>query len=260
MSEVPGTLPPTSVASLESRRARQRRLLLVFCGLSLGLHIGLVAGWIFAPSRAKPAVDLDQAIVKTRLVKLGKERPPDWLPRIDAAPPPPPKHKRAKPQDEKKKPDQEKPDAKDKPTAADILKDFEKKNEEKSVTDIIKDRIGEATDEGKKDGDKDGSALDGEIKKTYFTSLIAHIRRHMEVSNTITDEERIRLKATLSIKVGADGEVLDAKIAKSSGNSIFDNDVITAAKRSSPVPAPPPPVRDLVEAGVGINFCPVSCN
>ena len=259
MSE--GTLPPSTTASLGDRRARQRKLLLTFCGLSLGLHLGLVAGWLFFPEHSKPAIDLDEAIVKTRLVKLGKERPPDWLPRIDAmkAPPPPAKKKEPTPQ---KEPTPEKPqkEADKKASAQDVLDKFKEENKDRNVSDIIKKRIGQELDEGQKDGDRDGDALTGELKKTYYATLIAHIRRHMEVSSTITDDERVRLKATIEVKVGADGEITETHISSSSGSTVFDNDVLTAAKRSSPVPAPPPPVRDIVGHGVTINFCPVQCS
>jgi TonB family protein len=257
--EVAQTTPPVTVASIDARRARQSGLLAAFVGVSFAAHVAVVLAWFIANAvHAKPALDLDEAIVKTRLVKLGKERPPDWLPRIDAAPAPPPPSKKSKPQDDKRVEEKPAQDAKEKPSTKDILKSFEDKN--RSVTDIIKDRIGEQTDEGKADGDKDGTALTGEIKKTYFSSIIAAITRNMEISNTITDEERIRLHAVLQIKIDADGTVLEAKIGKSSGSTVFDNDVLSAAKRSSPLPAPPPPVKDMVAGGVGINFCPVHCS
>lgn len=257
MSE--GTQPPTTTASLGERRLRQRRMLITFCGLSLGLHIGLVAGFMLVPEGKKPAINLDDNIVKTRLVKLGKPRDEKLLPRLDASKPPPDASKMA-PKLEEPKPDKQSPDATKKPSAADLIKKLKDESTPKSADEIIKERMGEHTDEGQLNGDKEGDALNGEIKKTYFGTLVAHIRKHMEVSSTITDDQRVRLKATLSIKVGADGEVLEAKIQTSSGSSVFDNDVITAAKRSSPVPAPPPQVRALVEQGVAFNFCPVSCS
>jgi TonB family protein len=258
VNDAPGTLPPSVTASFDVRRLRTRRHLSLFIALSLGLHIGLVAGFLFFPDLSKkPAIDLDN-VVKTKLVKLGKERPPDWLPRIDAAPPPPSSTKSHVPKDKPRDEKQDK-ESKEKPKSAeDVLKNFDHKNE--SAADIIKKRLGEATDEGMKEGDKDGDALTGEIKKTYFATLTAHIRKHMEVSSTISDEERVRLKAVLSIKIDVDGNVVDVRIDKSSGSTVFDNDVLTAAKRSSPVPAPPPQVQAMVASGVGINFCPSSCS
>jgi TonB family protein len=235
-------------------------MLLLFCGLSLGVHIGLALGWAFFPAPKKPAIDLDAAIVKTRLVKLGKPRDEKLLPRLPTSPPPAPADKKAPPT-ETPTPPKPDPATSKKPSAADILDKFSKDNAKPTdVRDLIRNRIGEVTDEGQLDGDRDGDALKGELQKTYFQQLIAHIRRRMEVSNTLSDDQRIRLKATLFLRVGAEGEVLDVRIQSSSGSTVFDNDVVTAARRSSPVPAPPPLVRDLVEKGVGINFCPVSCS
>src|SRR5439155_7144902 len=123
---------------------------------------GLVIGWLVMPAPSKPAINLDEQIVKTRLVKLGKERPPDWLPRIDAAPPPKTANKKAAPTPIKDEPKPQ-PDSTKKPSAADVLKNLEKDSE--SPADIIKKRLGKATDEGQKDGDRDGTALTGELKK-----------------------------------------------------------------------------------------------
>lgn len=254
------TLPPTRTASLAERRAAQRKLLLVFCGLSLGAHLGLALGWIFFPAPSRPALNLDDAIVKTRLVKLGKPRDEKLLPRLPTSPPPPAADKKAPPTDTPT-PEKQDPNASKQPSAADILEKFSQENAKPTdVKDIIRDRIGDPTDEGQLDGDKDGDALKGELQKTYFMTVIAHIRRNLELSATLTDEERIRLKATLFVQVGPDGEVLEARIQSSSGSGVFDNDVLGAAKRSSPFPAPPPLVRDLVGQGVGFNVCPVSCS
>lgn len=260
MSQPQETLPPTRTASLAERRAAQRRLLLAFCGLSLGIHLGLGLGFLFFPSSSKPALNLDDAVVKTRLVKLGKPRDEKLLPRLPTSPPPPAADKKAPPKDVPT-PEKQDPNASKQPSAADILEKFSKDNAKPTdVKDIIRDRIGELTDEGQLEGDKDGDALKGELQKTYFMTVIAHLRRNLELSATLSDEERIRLKATVFVRIGPDGEIVDVRIQSSSGSSVFDNDVLGAAKRSSPLPAPPPLVRDLVGQGVGFNVCPVSCS
>lgn len=245
MSE--GTVPPALTASLDQRRLRQRKLLLAFCALSFGMHLGLVAGWLLVPDRKPPAIDLDKAIIKTRLVKLGKPRDDKLLPRLPMSQPPTPK------------PEKPAPDATKPPSAKDILEKFKEDNP-KDVNDIIRERIGKPDDEGQLDGDKDGDALKGEIKATYFHRVAAHIFRHVQNSATLTDDERVRLRAELALKVDSDGNVTDARIQKTSGNTRYDNDVLTAAKRSSPVPAPPPAVRDLAASGFAFNMCPVSCS
>jgi TonB family protein len=256
MSE--GTLPPTITASLDERRARQRRTLWMFCGLSLGVHLGLFVGWMVIPAPDPPAVNLD-AVVKTRLVKLGKPRDEKLLPRLPTAPAPAAQDKKSPKLDEPT-PEKQTPEA-EKKSASSILERLKEETEStKDVNDIIRNKIGEQTDEGQLDGDKDGDALKGEIKASYFNRVTAHIKRNLEISSTITDEERVRLRAELAIKVDADGNVVDARIQKSSGNSRYDNDVLAAAKRGSPVPAPPPDVRDLAAKGIAFNVCPQSCS
>jgi protein TonB len=252
------TLPPTVTSSLAARRATQVRLLLVFSAISAVLHLGAFAAYAFWPARDKAAINLDDAIVKTRLVKLGKTRDEKLLPRLPTSPPPAPGDKKAPPQPDSAK-EQPTPDSSKKPTAADILERLKNDDKPSDVRDVIKRRIGEQTDEGKEDGDPDGVDLEGEIKATYFARVAAHIQKRMEVSSVLTDEERVRLRAVLALRIADDGTLEDVRIQDGSGSTVFDNDVLTAAKRSSPVPAPPPPVRKLVQSGVGLNFCPVSC-
>lgn len=262
MTSVPaatGTVPPTVAASLQWRHARQQRLLAVFCFLSLALHTGALAAYAFWPAREKPAINLDDAIVKTRLVRLGKPRDEKLLPRLPKSPPPPAADQRAPPNPELA-PDQPSPDSSKKPSATDILDKFEKDNAKPSdVRDLIRDRIGEQTDEGREDGDREGTDLTGEIKASYFTRVALAVQRNLQVSSTLNDEERVRLRCELALILDDDGNLTDVKMQKSSGNATFDNDVLAAAKRSSPLPAPPPPVQALAAAGFAFNVCPSRC-
>lgn len=260
MSDLSGTLPPSRTNSIDERRAGQRRMLGGFIALSLGLHIGLAAGWLFFPDLTpRRPIDLDDAIIKTKLVKLGKPRDEKLLPRIPTSAPPPDASKKAPPTDE---PTKDNPDktAEKQPSAADILDKFKKDNQKRDVNDIINERIGEPDDEGQLDGDRDGVALEGEIKDAYFARVTAAIQRSHQVSTTISPEELVRLRAVVEFKIGDDGVINDVKIRDGSGNDVYDNGVIAAAKRASPVPAPPPSVRDLAARGVAVNVCPSKCS
>lgn len=260
MSDADGTLPPSRSNAIEERRASQRKTLGLFIALSLGLHIGLAAGWLFFPDLTpRRPIDLDDAVVKTKLVKLGKPRDEKLLPRLPASAPPPDASKKAPPTDAPT-PDNPQKTAEKQPSAADILKDFKEKNQTKDVNDIIRERLGEPDDEGQLDGDRDGVALEGEIKDAYFARVTAAIQRAHEVSATIPPEELVRLRAVVEFKIGEDGTISDVKIRDSSGNDVYDNGVIAATKRASPVPAPPPPVRALAARGVAVNVCPNKCS
>lgn len=258
MSE--GTQPPSRTNSLDERRAAQRRMLGGFIALSLGLHIGLAAGWLFFPDLTpRRPIDLDDAIVKTKLVKLGKPRDEKLLPRIPTSAPPPDASKKAQPTDAPT-PENPQKTAEKQPSAADILEQFKKDNSKKDVNDIIRDRLGEPDDEGQLDGDRDGVALEGEIKDAYFARVTAAIQRNHQVSTTIPPEELVRLRAVVEFKISGEGAITDVSIRDSSGNDVYDNGVIAAAKRASPVPAPPPQVRDLAARGVAVNVCPSKCS
>jgi periplasmic protein TonB len=216
------------------------------------LHLGAFAAYAFWPAAQKPAVNLDDAIVKTRLVKLGKTRDENLLPRLPTAPAPPAADKKAPPTLEPDKTNPQ-PDSSKKPTAAEILERLKDDQKPSDVRDLIKQRIGEATDEGREDGDEAGDTLDGRIKAEYFDRVKAQVKRNLKISNTLTDEEIIRLIAVLRIDLDAEGNVTDASITKSSGNTRFDNDVLAAGRRASPLPAPPLNLRGLAQDGLLIN-------
>ena len=64
-----------------------------------------------------------------------------------------------------------------------------------------------------------------------FGLISSQVRRHYNVADTIPDAERIRLKAQVAMRLGRAGEVLEARLAKASGNGLFDSAVLDAADR-----------------------------
>ncbi|MDP2341384.1 MAG: TonB C-terminal domain-containing protein [Deltaproteobacteria bacterium] len=255
-----GTIPPSRMASMAGRRSSQQRSLSITIGVSLFIHLFAFAAWALFPTgqESKP-INLDEAVVKARLVKLGKPRDPTLLPRLPTAPPPAPADKKAPPViAPPDAPDKEKIEP-DKKSASDILDKFKTDNQKpRDLNDLIRDSVGD-DDEGQEFGDKEGTALDGEVTDSYFARVTARIIKAMEVSSVLGDDERVRLKAVLCLKIDDAGAVSDIKV-KSSGSTVFDSDVTAAAARSSPVPAPPPPARARAAEGVCFNVCPVSCN
>ncbi len=261
-SSSPGaaTLPPTRMSSLHEHRSGQQRRLTLTVAVSLLVHLFAFAAWAFFPGdEKKAAINLDDAVVKARLVKLGKPRDPTLLPRIETAPPPPPIDQKGPPTLEPPPTHDKEKIEPEKKSASDILDRFKTDNQKpRNLNDLIKDSVG-SDDEGQEFGDKDGTALDGEVTNSYFARVTARIRKSMEVSSVLTDEERVRLKAVLCLKIDDAGEVSDIEV-KGSGSTVFDSDVTAAARRSSPLPSPPPPTRARAAAGVCVNVCPISCN
>ncbi|MBX5482733.1 MAG: TonB C-terminal domain-containing protein [Myxococcaceae bacterium] len=110
--------------------------------------------------------------------------------------------------------------------------------------------------EGVKDGDIHGDSAVQEGER-YFGALKAAIRRYYDVSSTISEQERMYLRAEVAIRIGARGELLDVRIAKSSGNDLFDASVVSAAKKASPFGPPPDHLRpELSGRGIILEFTP----
>jgi TolA protein len=110
--------------------------------------------------------------------------------------------------------------------------------------------------EGAADGDVLGDSAVQEGER-YYGALRAQVRRYFFVSQTIPDQERIRLQADVLVRIGRSGELLETKLQKSSGNDLFDSAVLSAVKKASPF-APPPPhlVEGLRAHGVLMGFTP----
>lgn len=233
----------------------------IFVGLSVvghGLAIGLwlLLGWLFAG----PRVDLEQKPIKASLVRLGKPRDEKLLPRKEEeAPPPAPKveevavAKPATPDNAVKIPTKDaKPDkSTDKKDGA--------KDAKKSLFDAF-NKTGKAGKpeelEGQADGDPDGDSAKQEGER-YFGLLNSVVKRNYDVSSTIDEAERRRLRAEVALRIGPGGELLGVELTKPSGNELFDSAVIGAVKKAAPYSPPPEHLRDsLKKAGVAFVFTP----
>jgi TonB family protein len=225
------------------------------------LAFGLAYSWAFAG----PKVDLDQKPITASLVRLGKPRDekllptkeepkappeakPEPVPEPVAAPPPAPAavaipSKDVKPDDVKKT-----------KTA-----DTEVKDSKKSLFDAMKKvaRGGKPEEsEGAADGDVNGDSARQEGEK-YYGLLSAVVKRNYDVSDTIDEAERRTLKALVSIRLGASGELLSVKLTKRSGNELFDSAVVSAVNRAAPFGPPPEHLRDSLKTqGVTFAFAP----
>lgn len=91
----------------------------------------------------------------------------------------------------------------------------------------------------------------------YWGVLTAQVRRNYDVSQTIPDDERIHLRARVAIRIDGLGHAIDVKLARSSGNVVFDNAVLAAVKKAAPFSPPPETERNSLEkTGVVLEFAP----
>jgi TonB family protein len=234
---------PTAAQSLLARRPSRMG---PFVAMSLTGHAAVVGGFlVLSWVLAGPRIDLDPKPIKASLVRLGKKRDEKLLPRIEATPPPaeptPAPVVQPKPDQAKTKPDVT---SKDKPKTS--LADAFKKTASQAKPEEL---------EGDPEGDKFGDSATQEGER-YFGLLSSAVRRYYDVSNTIEESERLRLKAQVTIKISHTGEVLDVDLNKKSGNEVFDSAVLAAVKKAAPFPPPPPNLRDQLKKGLTFEFKP----
>jgi len=202
---------------------------------------------VWARLHEGPEIDLTQKPIKATLVRQGTPRDEKLLPRIEEAPPAPATPKPPEPvtvapptpAPPKPRPLEKQPDSRQK-----LMGAFDRMS--KSKPDLT----------GAADGDPNGDAAVAE-GEAYYARLRSQIQRFYDVSQTIPDAERIRLVAQVAIVISPSGQLERARLAKSSGNDLFDSAVLAAVKRAAPFSPPPTHLRDpLQKYGVVLMFRP----
>src|SRR5262249_50318411 len=88
----------------------------------------------------------------------------------------------------------------------------------------------------------------------YWGVLKAQVVRNYTLSKTIPEDERERLRAMVTIRIGRRGELLHVELAKASGNEQYNTAVVAAAERAAPPRPPPENLRELLpSSGVTLN-------
>lgn len=222
----------------------------IFVGLSvLGHVLAVVVLLIFNWVWGAPKIDLEQKPIKASLVRLGKKREETLLPRKEEPPPPAPKTAEVAP----------------KPTVDNAVKipDKNAKPEKEAPKKSLADMMAAASKnakpeelEGEADGDPNGDSAIQEGER-YFGLLNSVIHRNYDVSNTIDEAERRRLKAAVAIRIDESGKLLEVVLTQPSGNELFDSAVVGAVKKAAPFTAPPEHLRkSLKKEGVALLFTP----
>lgn len=226
----------------------------VFVLLSVLGHGLVVGGWlVLSWALSGPKVDLEQKPIKASLVRLGKKRDEKLLPRKEEPPPPPPPRAEEVAVVAPKPPDNAvkipTKDAKPEKTASpkkSLFDAFAKTAKESKPEEL----------EGDPEGDPNGDSAIQEGER-YYGLLNSVVKRNYDVSSTIDEAERRRLRAEVAIRIGPGGELLDVNLQKPSGNELFDSAVLGAVKKAAPFAPPPQHLRDaLKKNGVAFVFTP----
>lgn len=236
-----------------------------FVLLSVGFHVlVVVVGIAWAKLNAAPVIVVDQEPIKATLVRLGKKRDEKMLPRKET-PPPPPKEIAGTQAPEPAPVAPVKPAvAVPIPNAAPTPQTVKKQSGEKEGADRRSalfgafDKAGKKAEEleGDPEGDPDGDSAVQEGER-YYGLINAQVRRRYDLPDTISDQERLFLRAQVLLKIGRSGEVVTAELRKASGNDVFDAAVISAVRKASPFSPPPDTLRSaLSNTGVVLEFRP----
>ena len=228
-----------------------RRLVIGSVSVHLvALITALVAGRISVQAKPVPP----HTFIPTKLVRLGKKRPKNLLPRLNRPPPP-----------------AAKPDVSLKPAKPDAPTTTETPQKALSALDRAKElsRTSRALDRLKKtnavepDGDPDG-VEEGEVSDAQAAIIgnkyATEIYRCMKKNYAIEGVSRSRVanrQASILVRVQSDGKLFGIKLLKKSGLAAFDRAVERAVARCGKVSKPPELLRDQVKSdGIEIHFKP----
>jgi TonB family protein len=253
--ERPGTkdLSSASTTSLLGAPPQPLGRFLVPSAMVHAAVLGLVLG--YGALTAHPRLDLDQKPIRARLVRQGTPRDEKLLPRVEELPAPPkaqapppapapavlptptPPAAAAK----AKSPGERTGDERQK-----LLGAFDKFSKSKRPSELT----------GAADGDPAGDSAVAEGER-YDGQLIAQVKRFYDVSETIPDQERIRLVAQVLVFIEPSGQLARYRLVNSSGNDLFDGAVLAAVKRAAPFAPPPSHLRaQLKKDGIVLQFRP----
>ena len=247
--------------------SRQREAFFRILGASVVLHLGAVLlFFVIADAHSKPE---PKNIIATKLVRLGKERPKDMLPRLPKqAPPPvatakpqpkpvkekpvpptPPKPKASKKATPKTVPQKTKPEATStsKPSVSNALSRL------KSLTSSK----GDEEPEGVSDGSVLGEAAKRVIGNRYVGEVYTSIKAAYALEGIDPQSPALAGKTVvIAVWISRRGKVQRTKVLQPSGVEAFDRSVEKTLKRVRAVPAPPKEIWELVADGIEIEFSP----
>jgi colicin import membrane protein/protein TonB len=212
--------------------------------LSLAVHVAIVA-WALA--RTPPPLDLDQKPLRARLVRLGEKKPETYLPRKEEPPPapePPPVPVAAPPVAE---PQATAPTSAPAPKAAAPVRPGtgpagpDAAQALATALSRVRKEVAEQR-WGDPDGDVAGDSETGEGDR-YHALVERALRSSYDVPSTISEQERLFLKATVLLFIEPDGRIARWRFEQRSGNPAFDA-ALERTLRATRLPPPPAAERD----------------
>lgn len=251
----------TASALAQSPLLTRRERLWPLVVLSLCAHGGAIA--VAMLHKPAPQIDLEQKPIVAKLVRLGEKRPQQLLPRKEEGAPPPAAAEPvplpvAKPQPAppaapvaKAKP------APPTPKAAAPARPGPKSDVLASVLSRVKrDKALAEPVYGDPAGDPLGDASEASAGDQYLALVVRSLRESYVLPATISERDRMHLKATVVLYLDADGQVLRYAFESKSGNGAFDA-ALERAIRAARIPPPPTELRKKYRTeGLGVVYQP----
>ncbi len=206
------------------------------------------AAVLVAAALARPPaiIDLEQKPIVARLVRLGEERPKEWLPRKEAPPPPPPPPAAVPIPGTPTGPPEARPTARERPD-----------RRLASVMDRLRreQALGEPSRFGSPTGSPLGESSEEEGDR-YLALVQQALHSNYRVPATISRADLTRLETVVTLTIQPDGRISSWRFEKKSGNAAFDESVERVVRQTR-VPPPPPELRQRYrEVGLGVRFLP----
>lgn len=217
------------------------------------VHFLFVVAVAVSAAASNHSIRPPQTAITAKLVRLGKKRDKELLPRKIAPKPPPPKKAAPVLAPQPSAPAAPTPTPK---SATDRLKEIG------SVTDAL-NRMKKTAKEDEPEGDPEGTA-DGDassltqalIGNRYMTEVYRCVKSHYAIEG-IPPRKIVGRKALVLTRINEKGKLFDFRIEKSSGLRAFDRAVERAVKRCGRVSPPPKEIlRQVRDDGIEFEFRP----
>jgi TonB family protein len=221
------------------------------CVGSVCVHAVLLASYLWFQHHSTTRKHPPLQVLNTTLVKLGKERPKDLLPRITSPEPPaaPPVNIPTTPTSKPAS----KPEEPVLPSAKERLQSLSK------VSQALQRLQKQPTQEGSPDGSQNGTVSDASLAmlgNKYGAEIHRCIQKHYAVLGLNPTQVQGKT-ATVLIKIRIDGTLGPSHLLESSGLPAFDSAVQRAVRLCGKVSPPPSEIRDIVlQEGLEIVFQP----
>ncbi len=222
--------------------------------VSLAAHAAVVT--LAVAFRPAPIIDLEQKPIVARLVRLGEKRPESFLPRKEEAPPPSAEAPVPVPGPPSAAPSPEAAKAAQKPVPtrpgggpnarSDALAN--------ALNRIRRDKTLGQPVYGDPGGDPEGDSSEGSEGDRYLALVTRALQANYRLPSTLSEKERMFLKATVVLFIEPDGKVSRFRFEKRSGSVAFD-DALDRAIRQTRLPPPPTELRERYRSvGLGVLF------